>query len=70
MEMVDGKPGEFREKHSPLVEVFLAAYPRLCREAAGQLPPTAPFEIVLSPSLIPAPRWALNNRFGTGLAGG
>ena len=34
---MDEKLREFSEKRSVLVEVFLAAYPRLCQEAAGRL---------------------------------
>jgi hypothetical protein len=37
VETVDEKLREFSEKRSVLVEVFLAAYPRLCQEAAGRL---------------------------------
>ena len=37
LETVDEKLREFNEKRSVLVEVFLAAYPRLCQEAAGRL---------------------------------
>ncbi len=37
LETVDEKLVEYRDKRSVLVEVFLAAYPRLCREAAGRL---------------------------------
>ena len=37
LETVDEKLGEFNDKRRVLVEVFLAAYPRLCQEAAGRL---------------------------------
>ena len=37
LETVDEKLHEFTEKRSVLVAVFLAAYPRLCQEAAGRL---------------------------------
>ena len=37
LETVDEKLHEFTEKRNVLVEVFLAAYPRLCQEAAGRL---------------------------------
>ena len=37
VESVEEKLREFKEKRSELVETFLTAYPRLCREAAGRL---------------------------------
>jgi hypothetical protein len=37
LETVDEKLHEFTEKRNVLAEVFLAAYPRLCQEAAGRL---------------------------------
>jgi Protein of unknown function (DUF3150) len=37
LETVDEKLREFKEKRGELVEVFLAAYPRLCQEASGRL---------------------------------
>jgi hypothetical protein len=37
LETVDEKLHKFNEKRAVLVEVFLAAYPRLCQEAAGRL---------------------------------
>jgi len=37
IETVDGKLHEFEAKREELVETFLAAYPRLCQEAAGRL---------------------------------
>ena len=37
LETVDEKLREFKGKRDGLVEVFLAAYPRLCQEAAGRL---------------------------------
>ena len=37
LETVDEKLREFNDKRRVLVEVFLAAYPRLCQEAAGRL---------------------------------
>ena len=37
LETVDEKLGEFKEKRGALVDEFLAAYPRLCQEAAGRL---------------------------------
>jgi hypothetical protein len=37
LETVDKRLGEFKEKRDELVEVFLAAYPRLCQEAAARL---------------------------------
>jgi hypothetical protein len=37
VETVEEKLREFKEKRGDLVESFLSAYPRLCREAAGRL---------------------------------
>jgi len=37
VETVEEKLREFKEKRCELVESFLSAYPRLCREAAGRL---------------------------------
>jgi hypothetical protein len=37
VESVEEKLREFRDKRAELVESFLSAYPRLCREAAGRL---------------------------------
>ncbi len=37
LETVDEKLREFEEKRDELVDVFLAAYPRLCQEATGRL---------------------------------
>ena len=37
LETVDEKLREFKDKRGELVEAFLAAYPRLCQEAAGRL---------------------------------
>jgi len=37
LETVDERLSEFKGKRDGLVEVFLAAYPRLCQEAAGRL---------------------------------
>jgi hypothetical protein len=37
VETVEEKLREFKEKRGELVESFLSAYPRLCREAAGRL---------------------------------
>jgi len=37
IETVDAKLHEFEAKRGELVETFLAAYPRLCQEAAGRL---------------------------------
>ncbi len=37
IETVDGRLHEFEANHEELVEAFVAAYPRLCEEAAGRL---------------------------------